>query len=206
MTKLGEKVYHGSTIAICVKATVDHGHDAIPYESPSNKPAQMDSCVLADGSEVFLTNTEANYLNENGVVTFLNFIGGWKLWGNRTAAYPAVTDPKDSFICIRSMMSWWGNREVLTYWQKVDTPMNKRLLTTIISSMKLDINGLAAQGAILGGEIKLVEEENPVTDLIDGKIAFHTWMGFIAPAETIIFVNEFDPRFIQALVAELAAA
>lgn len=204
--RLGEKIFHGSTIAIFRKALTDQKNDGIPYESPSNLSVQMDSAVLDDGKEVWLDLNDANYLNANGICTFLNFIGGWKLWGNRTGAYPSITDPKDCLICLRSMMSWWGNREVLTYWQKVDRAMNKKLLTTILNSMKVDINGLVAAGVLVGGECVLYQDENPTTALIDGKIAFHCNLGFVNPAEVIEFNNEYDTSYIEALVASLATS
>ena len=129
------------------------------------------------------------------------------LWGNRTAAYPLkTTDPKDSFIPIRSMMSWWGNREILSFWQDVDKPMLRPFFTNILTSMQLDINGLEAEGAITGGEVRLLNEENPVLALMEGRSAFHTYMGFATPAEDIVFNNEYDPRFLKALVSSLAGA
>ncbi len=203
--RLGTKIFHGSTIAILRKALTDQSNDGVPYESPSNLAIQIDAAVLDDGTEVWLDLTEANYLNSNGICTFLNFVGGWKLWGNRTGCYPSMTDPKDTFISLRAMMSWWGNREILTYWQKVDRGMNKRLLTSILNSMKVDINGLVAAGALVGGKCVLYEEENPTTELIDGKIAFHTNLGFVTPAEQIEFKNEFDTSYIETLVSSLAS-
>ena len=69
----------------------------------------MDSAVIGDDlSEVFMGPDQAAYLNGEGVITALNFIGGWKSWGNRTAAYPASTDPKDTFMPTRRMFNWVG--------------------------------------------------------------------------------------------------
>lgn len=56
--------------------------------------------VTADGSEVVMDIQQANYLNENGVVTALNFFNGFVSWGNYTACYPANTDVTDYFYCI----------------------------------------------------------------------------------------------------------
>lgn len=60
-----------------------------PCESASNKGIQADRMVTADGSEVVMDIQQANYLNENGVVTALNFFNGFVSWGNYTACYPA---------------------------------------------------------------------------------------------------------------------
>ena len=86
---------------------------------------QINGCCLKDGTEVVLGPDEAGYLNGQGVVTALNFIGGWKCWGNRTACYPSNTDPKDAFICIRRMFNWHAQTFIQTYWAKVDKPINK---------------------------------------------------------------------------------
>ncbi|MGL5514101.1 MAG: phage tail sheath family protein, partial [Sporomusa sp.] len=68
MGKLGDKVFHGSTIAICRKALTDYNNDGVPFESPSNKTVQIDAAILADKTQLWLDLTDANYLNENGVV------------------------------------------------------------------------------------------------------------------------------------------
>ena len=41
-----------------------------------------------DGTEIILTLAEANLLNTAGIVTGLNFSGGWMAWGNYTGAVP----------------------------------------------------------------------------------------------------------------------
>ena len=131
-------------------ATVDSGNGDIPYESPSNKSMQITGTCLADGTEVILGPDEANYLNGQGIVTALNFIGGWKAWGNRTACYPSNTDPKDAFISIRRMFNWHAQTFIQTYWAKVDKPINKRLIQTVVDSENIRLNGLVAQGSSSG--------------------------------------------------------
>ncbi len=123
--KLGEEVYHLSTQAAGLICKVDAQYDDLPYVSPSNKNIQATGAVNDDGKEVALGPDQAAYLNGEGIVTALNFIGGWKLWGNRTAAYPGVTDVKDTFIPIRRMFNWIGNTIILTFWQKLMTQQIK---------------------------------------------------------------------------------
>jgi hypothetical protein len=45
----------------------------------------------------------------------------------------------------------------------------------------------------------LLRDENPVTDLMDGKIRFHVFLGFISPAEQIEFILEYDPAYLQLI-------
>ncbi len=101
-------------------AKVDIANTGVPYQSPSNQT------LLIDGPLNILSIDEANYLNSQGIVTVFRFSTGWKLWGNRTTAFPADTDIKDSFIPCRRMANWIENNLVLLTWQKVDDPMNKQ--------------------------------------------------------------------------------
>ena len=85
---LDDRVFHLSTQLIGVMNKRDHDNGDIPYESPSNKFLQMNACVNSAGKEIFLGLEQANLLNGQGIVTALNFYGGWRVWGNRTAIYP----------------------------------------------------------------------------------------------------------------------
>lgn len=198
--KLGEKEFHLSTQLAGVMCKVDSQNDDVPYVSPSNKSLQANGAV-AGTNEVALGPEQAAYLNGQGVVTALNFIGGWRAWGNRTGAYPSMTDVKDTFIPIRRMFDWIGNTLVLTFWQKVDYPITRRLVDTIIDSANIWLNGLAARQFILGGRVEFNRDENPTTDLIDGIIRFHVYVTPPAPAREIDFIVEYDPQYLETLFA-----
>jgi len=86
--------------AAALTAVVDAKHGGIPYASPSNYNLMM-TAPVADGKNVWLDLVEANYLNANGVTTALNFTDGWKLWGNRTAAFPGNHDVYLRSLCPR---------------------------------------------------------------------------------------------------------
>lgn len=191
--------YHLSTQLAGLICITDAANEDIPYASPSNKNLQMNGMVLTDGTEVILGPDTAAYLNGQGVVTALNFIGGWKAWGNRTAAYPASTDPKDTFIPVRRMFDWVGNTLTLTYWQRLDFPLNPRQVQTITDSVNIWLNGLTARGFLLGGRVEFREDENPSTDLIDGIFRLHVYLTPPSPNREIDFILEFDPSYLQSL-------
>ena len=195
----GDDIFHMSVHLLGVMAQTDSDNGDIPYVSPSNKSMQITGTCLADGTEVVLGPDEANYLNGQGIVTALNFIGGWKAWGNRTACYPSNTDPKDAFISIRRMFNWHAKTFIQTYWAKVDQPINKRLIQTVIDSENIRLNGLVAQGVLLGARVEFREDENPTTNLLDGIIKFHTYFTPPTPARVIENVIEYDPSYFQTL-------
>lgn len=199
--KLGDAVYHMSTQLASLINKVDSQNGDMPYHSPSNASFQTDGAVLDDGTEIWLNSQNAAYLNGQGIVTALNFIGGWKAWGNRTTAYPSNTDVKDAFIPIRRMFNWVLNTLITSYWSKVDEPTNKRLINTMVDSANIWLNSLTAAGALLGGRVEFRQDENSTTDLMDGKIKFHVYLTPPSPAREITFVQEYDPDYIATLFA-----
>ena len=88
---------------------------------------------------------------------------------------------------------------ILTYWQKVDAPITRRLIETIVDSFNDRLNGLAAQEAILGGRIEFRKTDNPVSNLLDGKIKFKVFLSPPPPAEDISSDFEFDPNYFSVL-------
>lgn len=198
MAQLGDHKYHISTLYMGAIAQTDSANGDIPYESPSNKEIPISGLCLADGTEVRLAINEAEYLNGQGICTAINFVGGWKTFGNRTGCYPGNTDPKDSFISSRRMVNWHGQTFILTYWQKLDKPTNKRLVQNVVDSENLRLNGLVPD-ALLGGRVEFNESENPQTDLVDGKIKFHTHLGLTVPARDIEDIVEFDTSYLSTL-------
>ncbi|PWK16064.1 phage tail sheath family protein [Tumebacillus permanentifrigoris] len=206
VTRAG-RVYHFSTHAASLIAETDADNQAVPFVSPSNKTLQVDGAILADGvTKVFLGPDQAATLNSGGVVTALNFIGGWKLWGNRTAAYPdSAIEPKDAFIPVRRMFDWLNNTITLKYWERLDGPITKRLVEAITDEVNLWLNGLTAVGVLTGGRVEFNASENPSADILDGKLKFHIYATPPSPAEQIEFVIEYDAQYLGAITGGATA-
>lgn len=198
--RVGSDVQWGSTHWAGVTARRDAANSGIPFWSPSNSRLLANGLVHA-GKELVLGNEEAQFLNGNGIVTGLNFIGGMVAWGNRTAAYPGITDPKDSFIPVRRMFNWISNTLVLTAWQMLDSPVRRRMIESVVDTFNVWLNGLATREYILGGRVEFLAGENPTTDLMDGIIRFHVFVTPPSPAREIEFILEYDPNYFSTLFA-----
>ena len=74
-------------------------------------------------------------------------------------------------------------------------------IEAIVDSENVRGNGYVAMGVAARDEIVYNEDENPVTDLMNGKITFHQYMTPYTPAEDIEDIIEFDP---DALVSALS--
>lgn len=197
MVKYAEKKMYMSAIYAAMVVYTDKNNEDVPNLSPSNKALRIGATVLADGTEVLLDQTQANVLNGAGIVTALN-LNGFKAWGNNTAVYPDNSDPKDRWIGCRRFFSWWGNNFILTYMSKVDNPANYRLIESIVDSENVRANSLVSSGKCAGLRMVYDPADNPVGNVIDGKIKFREYLAPYTPAEDILCVLEFDPSMIEA--------
>lgn len=191
-----DKVMAYSAMYAAMMSYTDYQNDNVPNLSPSNRDIAISATVLDDGTEVNLDITQANELNAVGVVTALN-LNGFKAWGNNTAAYPEITDPKDRWICCRRFFSWWGNSFITTYLEKVDNPANYRLIESIVDSENVRGNSLVSQGKCAGIKMVYNKADNPVEKVLDGKIVFKQYLAPFTPAEDILNVLEFDPTMLE---------
>ena len=190
-----------STQLAGLMATIDTRNGGCPYESPSNKAFKCDAMVVDAGTEINLTLAQANILNAGGVVTALNFMGGMVCWGNYTACYPGNTDVKDYFIPISRMFDWVGNTLINTFWGKLDKPMNRRLIDTIIDTCNIWLNGLVGSGYLLGASAEFKDSENRLTNLMAGIIKVHIYITPPSPAQEIDFVLEYNADYVTSALS-----
>lgn len=74
----------------------------------------------------------------------------------------------------------------------------RRGLCSIVDSINIWLNGLKTSEHILGGRIEFNADENPVTDLMAGKMKFHIYMTPPSPAKEIEFTLEYDAEYVSA--------
>lgn len=208
MVKKAGKVFWGSTALACTMARVDAANGC-PAASPSNNKMEIDALVVFGNGgfeEINQTKAEADALNYAGIVTAFNFLSsGWVCWGNYTAAMYSGSGAsvQEYFIPISRMFDWVGNSLVTTFWSKLDKPLSRRLIDTIIDTATVWLNGLVGAGYLLGARVEFPEAENPVEKLLQGIITVHIYMTPTAPAQEINFTLEYDASYVTAsLVGE----
>ena len=192
MVKVGNyKFYASAQMSAQMAQVIAEAQGGVPFVSPSNQAAGITGCCLADGTEVNLSQKQANVLNSQGIFTYINW-QGWKAWGNRMACYPANSDPKDCFVTSRNMFNWWGNTFILTYFPELDKPMNRRNIDRIVDTENIRANGFIANEQVAGAKMTFTEADNPATSLIDGKLKFHQTLTAYPPMEGITNEIEYD--------------
>ena len=199
LVKLGNDVYYQSLHIAALMSTIDTAQGQVPSESPSNKNYKMDGLVIKVGTDyekISLDLTQANYLNENGIVTALNFINGWTAWGNYNTCYPSRTDIKDSYLPVKRMFKWAANTLILSTWQFVDRKFTNVLRDSINLTVEDWLKGMNGNH-LYGSSIALREEDNPLSDMQKGKFTWHIDMSPILPLQAQIYEFEYNLDYLQ---------
>lgn len=203
--KLGGRVFNYSTQLAGLMARTDNDEGlggGTPCESSSNKSLQADSMVLADGGEVVLDVQKANYLNDNGVITGLNFTGGFVSWGDYTACFPANTDPADYIYCISRMFKWVAKTVTLSCWSYVDRKLTRRLVDAVLQGINDWLAAMVADEKIVGGRVELREDENTLAAIMSCRAKFHIYITPHSPLRLMEYVLEYDVSYLSGLLAE----
>ena len=198
MAQVGNYRLSLSAIMGALTAATDAANGDVPSLSPSNKSLLgVTGLCLEDGTEVILDQAQANVVNSAGIGTVLN-LNGFKAWGNNTCAYPSTTDPKDRWIAVRRFFTWRSNSLIQTYFERVDSPANYRMIEAIVDAENVNGNAYVAAGACAAYQCEFRSDENPTTQILDGTIKFHLTLAPYNPAECIEFTLEFDPTAIAS--------
>lgn len=208
--KNGNKIYHHSTQLACLMSSVDNKNGGVPYESPSNKLLAAQALVMKKNDEYVEIRLEevsqANLLNENGISTAISRNNGFVHWGNRTASFQpgGNMDPKDMWIPSKRMFKFIANTIIINTDIEIDKPMDYYRASFITRNLNMWLDGLTAAGKLYGGRVEFTEDENPTSNIIDGKFTWHVYLGTINPLESAHFILEYDQKYQQVIFKKAA--
>jgi len=170
----GNRKFHISTLTTVTAQRVDYENDNVPYETPSNKPVDINGMCLKDGTVIEFDQMKANDLNSKGIRTLTYWGGRWLLWGSHTGEYEEgkEIDKKNVFDSNVRMLFYIANTFQSRYGTEVDKPMSRAKKDTILNDFQEWFDNLAAQGKVLYGEVAFNELSNPVSDVVEGDFVF----------------------------------
>ena len=168
--------------------------------SPSNK--EIKGIVGVERTITWAVNdaqTDANLLNEKGILTLAQGFGtGIRTWGNRSAAFPTVTSP-NNFICVRRTADILHESLELAMLQFIDRPINQATIDSIRETVNAFIRTLIARGAVVDGICTYDKAKNPPVELAAGHLTFDISFMPPTPAERITFESFIDINYLANL-------
>jgi len=202
MVKVDDTVMSMSALAGALLQYMCARDGNVPSDSPDNTKAMISAVCLADGTEIHLTTEECNdYLNAKGIATCVYF-GGWKFWGNNTAAYPDDTDPNDRFIKCVNISNYLENRFKTEYLSTVGRNGSTKRIQSIVSNYNASLNALIGD-TLAGAEIVFNASDNPMSEVLEGRYHFRTRYADWTPIEYIENVFTWDSSVLErALTGE----
>lgn len=192
----GVEIYASAAVAALLQYVCVNNNN-IPT-SPDNKEIPIDGIVLEGGKELHLTQKQVNdYLNAYGVLSFA-YLGGWKCWGNNTAAYPESTEPNNRFIKCVMTANYLENRFKTEYLSVIGSDGSYKMIDSVVSNYNADLNALTPD-YLAGASVVFRKDENPVEEILQGHFRFHTRYADYIPTEYI--ENEFtwDSQILETV-------
>lgn len=100
------------------------------------------------------------------------------------------------------MFNWQGNAFIQTYLSKVDDPMNKYLVESIVDSENIRCAAFAPD-KWAGAFIEYTAEDNSDIDILAGRMTFRQHIAPYTPAQEIVNILNYDVSMLQdALTGE----
>lgn len=168
--------------------------------SPSNTPIRgivgLERSLTAGISD---PSSEVNLLNEAGIVTLFHAYGtGIRSWGNRSAAFPSSTDPRN-FIGVRRTADVVHESVEQAMLAFLDQPISDALVDAITESVNAFLRTLIARGALIDGRCSYDPANNPPAEIAAGRLRFDISFMPPAPAERISFDSVIDVNALAAI-------
>ena len=168
--------------------------------SPSNTEIKgITGAEIAISALINDSTTEANALNEAGIVTLFNSFGtGIRAWGNRSASFPTNTSPAN-FINVQRTADMLHESIEYAMLQFIDMPINQALIDSIRESVNGFIRTLIMRGALIDGGCIFDVAKNPVTEIAAGHLTFDIEFMPPTPCERISFESFINVELLKAL-------
>lgn len=164
--------------------------------SPDNREVPIDGIAIGNGTEIHLTKTQVNnYLNAYGILSFA-YLGGWKCWGNNTAAYPGRQEPNERFIKCVMVGNYLENRFKTDYLSVIGADGRDKAVDSVVSNFNADLNALVPD-YLAGAEVIFSRSENPMEQILEGRYTFRTRYADWTPVEAVENVFTWDAKILE---------
>ena len=170
------------------------------WKSPSNEAIQgITGIELPLTAKIDDAQSQVNLLNEQGIVTVFNSYGsGYRIWGNRTCAWPTETG-METFISVRRTKDVIDESIRYSSQQFMDRPINNPLIDAILESVNGFFRKLVGDGALLGGLAWYDAQRNPEEQLKQGHLLISYKVTPPPPLERLTYETEITGEYLLLL-------
>lgn len=179
--------------------------------SPSNKPIRgLTGAEVALSSTHTLSESDVQLLNSVGIVTVYGVVPldayatGYRLWGNRSSAYPSTTDPIN-FICIQVVEDQIRIALERALLQYVDRPLNNVTISFVLQTINMYLARQKAMGILIDGNAYFLDDDNPIDELAMGHLTLRLDQAGPPPLERITIRARYNENFLRQLSASMIA-
>ncbi len=167
--------------------------------SPSNNEIQGVTGVDRHLSSVMDDSaSDLNLLNAAGWVTVYNSYGtGYRIWGNRSAAFPTKTDPL-TFIAVQRTADIIAETIELSARQHLDKPITAAI-DMVLSDVNAFIRNIIGKGGLVDGKCTFIKSKNPTDQLAAGKLIFDYEIMPPTPSERISFEQVINTDLLSSI-------
>jgi phage tail sheath protein FI len=182
-------MFYAGAIAACDK-NFGYWFSPSALNAPFNGVLGVERAISANIND---PATDANALNEVGIVTvFNNFGTGYLPWGNRNASFPTNTQT-DNFISLLRTFDLVHESLELAALPFIDKPITQSLIDDIRQSGDEFIAVLVGRGALTqGSRVVFDRADNSNVQLAAGQLTFTIIKDGPSPAERITYKSIID--------------
>lgn len=147
-------------------------------------------------------NTDANLLNEKGILTIFNAYGtGIRTWGNRNASWPTSTTP-DNFISIQRTADVIHESLENGFLPFIGLPITPALIDAIRETGNEFIRGLVGRGALIAGSrVEFPPELNTPVTIAAGQLTYNLTIMPPPPLERLTIQSFIDINILTSVLA-----
>lgn len=171
------------------------------WVSPSNHPFKtvqgMERPITAGIND---PTTDIQLLNEAGITSVFSGWGmGIRAFGNRSAAWPTETHPRN-FISNRRTADVLHEAVELAMLNFLDRPTHMALIDSVCQTVEGYMDGLIQRGALVDGSCSFDKAANTKEELALGHLRFSLTFAAATPAERITFESFQDISLLKKLL------
>ena len=196
-------VYHAAVFAAAVWMEQDTENDDVPYISLDNKDSGADAACLEDGTQVLMSEPEANDLNEAGITTFNLLASELRFWGCHMGNYEYENedniDPEYRQDTSIRMGIYLRNYLKYNFVDRIGSPMARRDIDAIIASVQQWLNGLVNEGKLLLATVSFEEDDNSSNSMASGDFIFEIEETYTPSIKSLTFKDHYTADGLSAL-------